>query len=351
MLVYCGIISSEAVRCVAHMPKTANSRNCGGRTKLYRIGIDLGGTNIAVGLVDENMNIVEKQSTPTLAERDPLCIVDDMAALCRKVAEAHGVSMGDVESVGVASPGIANDSSGRIEYANNLPFRQFPLAALLAERLGQVSVHLANDANAAAWGEAVAGAAKGTSDSVMITLGTGVGGGVIIDNRILTGFNNAGGELGHIVIAAGGRPCSCGRYGCWEAYSSATAMINMTREKLEECQKSGRHTLIEDMVRERGKISGRTACDAMRAGDEAAAEVFHEYLHYLACGLANIINIFQPEIISLGGGISNEGNFLLEPLIPLVRAEQYGGGLVSMTDIRIAQLGNDAGIVGAAMLK
>ena len=124
----------------------------------------------------------------------------------------------------------------------------------------------------------------------------------------------------------------------------------MTREKLEECRLKGRHTLIEDIARERGKISGRTACDAMRAGDEAAAEVFRMYVHYLACGLVNIVNIFQPEVISLGGGISNEGDFLLKPLIPTVRKEQYGGGIVSETEIRIAKLGNDAGIVGAAML-
>lgn len=318
---------------------------------MYRIGIDLGGTNIAAGLVDENMNIVEKQSVPTLAQRAPELIVDDMAALCRRVAAAKGVSVTDIASVGVASPGIANDRSGCIEYANNLPFRKFPLAALLHERLGNsTGVHIANDANAAAWGEAVAGAAKGTTDSVMITLGTGVGGGVIINNQILTGFNNAGAELGHIVIAADGRQCSCGRLGCWEAYSSATALINMTREKLEECRLKGRHTLIEDIARERGKISGRTACDAMRAGDESAAEVFRMYVHYLACGLVNIVNIFQPEVISLGGGISNEGDFLLKPLIPMVRKEQYGGGIVSETEIRIAKLGNDAGIVGAAML-
>lgn len=318
---------------------------------MYRIGIDLGGTNIAVGLVDEKMNIVAKQSTPTLPKRAPELIVADMAELCRRVADEKGIPMSDIASVGVASPGIANDKNGCVEYANNLPFRQFPLADLIRRDLGNnIDVHIANDANAAAWGEAVAGAAKGTSDSVMITLGTGVGGGVIIDNKILTGFNNAGAELGHIVIAAGGRQCSCGRLGCWEAYSSATALINMTREKLEECRLKGRKTLIEDIARERGKISGRTACDAMRAGDEAAAEVFRAYVYYLACGLVNIVNIFQPEVISLGGGISNEGDFLLEPLIPMVRKEQYGGGIVSETKIRIAQLGNDAGIVGAAML-
>lgn len=317
---------------------------------MYRIGIDLGGTNIAAGLVDENMNIVAKQSVPTKANGDPALIMDDMAELCRCVAAEKGVSLSEVSSVGIASPGIADDATGRVEYANNLPFRQFPIADMLRARIGELPVHIANDANAAAWGEAVAGAAKGSSNSVMITLGTGVGGGVIIDNKILTGFNNAGAELGHIVICAGGRPCSCGRLGCWEAYSSATALINMTREKLEECRAAGRHTLIEDISNERGKISGRTACDAMRAGDEAAAEVFRDYIYYLACGLVNIINIFQPEVISLGGGISNEGDTLLKPLIPIVRKEQYGGGIVPETHIRIAKLGNDAGIVGAAML-
>lgn len=317
---------------------------------MYRIGIDLGGTNIAVGLVDENMSIAAKLSTPTLAHRAPELIVDDMVALCRRVVAENGLTMAEVASVGVASPGIANDVSGCIEYANNLPFKHFPLAGLIADRLGDIPVHIANDANAAAWGEAVAGAAKGTRDSVMITLGTGVGGGIIIDRHILTGFNNAGAELGHIVIEVDGRQCSCGRRGCWEAYSSATAMINMTREKIEECRARGRKTLMEELVLERGKISGRTACDAMRNGDLPAKEVFEKYLHYLACGLANIVNIFQPEVISLGGGISNEGAFLLDPLIPLVRKEQYGGGIVKAPEIRIAQLGNDAGIIGAAML-
>ena len=157
---------------------------------MYRIGIDLGGTNIAVGLVDESMSIIEKQSMPTLSERAPEAIVDDMAELCRRVAAAKGVPMTEIASVGVASPGIADDATGRVEYANNLPFRKFPLAALIRERLGNVEVHIANDANAAAWGEAVAGAAKGTSDSVMITLGTGVGAefsltdfGVLCDER------------------------------------------------------------------------------------------------------------------------------------------------------------------------
>ena len=314
---------------------------------MYRIGVDLGGTNIAVGLVNENLELVKKVSTPTGATRPGEEIVADIAALCKKVCEEYGISLSDVESIGIATPGIANHDTGVVEYANNLPFRKFPIADLLRAALGtDTPVKIENDANAAAWGEACAGAAKGTKNSVMITLGTGVGGGIVIDNKVYSGFNYAGGELGHIVIEIDGAQCSCGRKGCWEAYSSATALIRMTREKLDECRATGRHTIMTD----KPKISGRTACDAMRAGDEAAKEVYDKYIKYLACGLATIINIFQPEVISLGGGVSGEGQSLIDSLLPIIRSEQYGGGVVPLTDIRIAKLGNDAGIIGAAML-
>jgi glucokinase len=317
---------------------------------MYRIGIDLGGTNIAGGLVNENYQIVRKDSVPTNAQRDPALIVDDIAMLCKKICADEGLELSAIEAVGIASPGIANHDDGVVEYANNLPFRQFPICAMLRERTGIKNVHVENDANAAAWGEAVAGAAKGTKKSVMITLGTGVGGGIIIDGKVFSGFNFAGGELGHTVIEKDGVPCSCGRKGCWEAYSSATALIRMTREKMEECRAAGRETLIEKLVAEKGKVSGKTAFDAMRAGDEAGREVVDKYLSYLAVGLGNMINIFQPEVISLGGGVSNERENLLKPLIPLIRKEQYGGDLVPLTKICIAELGNDAGIIGAAFL-
>ena len=313
---------------------------------MYRIGVDLGGTNIAVGLVDEEKKLVKKKSVPTGAERPAEQIVDDIAAVCRALCTEAGVPLSEIVSVGIATPGIANHDTGVVEYANNLPFRKLPLADMLRERLGVERVKIENDANAAAWGEAVAGAAQGTRNSIMITLGTGVGGGIIIDNKVYSGFNYAGGELGHIVIRVDGAPCSCGRHGCWEAYSSATALIRMTREKIEECEAEGRKTLMSKAE----KISGRTACDAMRQGDAAAKEVYDLYIHYLASGLATIINIFQPEVISLGGGISNEGQSLIDSLLPIVRKEQYGGGVVPMTDIRIARLGNDAGIIGAALL-
>ena len=314
---------------------------------MYRIGVDLGGTNIAVGLVNEKMELVRKMSTPTGVERGGDAIVADMARLARALCEAEGITLDDIAAVGVATPGVANIETGVVEYANNLNFKKFPLAELLSKELGGKTVRIANDANAAAWGEAVAGAAKGTHDSVMITLGTGVGGGVIIDNKIFTGFNSAGAELGHTVIELDGAPCSCGRRGCWEAYSSATALIRMTKEKIEECRACGRDSLMLSAE----KVSGRTACDCMRQGDAAAKEVYDRYIKYLAAGITNMINIFQPQVVSLGGGVSNEGQSLIDDLLPIVRRESYGGGMVEeLPELRIAKLGNDAGIIGAALL-
>ncbi|MBE6555744.1 MAG: ROK family protein [Ruminococcaceae bacterium] len=318
---------------------------------MYRIGIDLGGTNIAGGLVNENYEIVHKESVPTnAAERTQEEIVGAIAELCQKICDAKGIALAEVEAIGVASPGIADHDRGVVVYSNNLPFRDLPVASMLCELTGVSEVHVENDANAAAWGEAVAGAARGTKKSVMITLGTGVGGGVIIDGKVISGFNYAGGELGHTVIEKNGAPCSCGRRGCWEAYSSATALIRMTGEKIEECARTGRKTVMTDLVEAKGKISGRTAFDAMRAGDEAGQEVVDTYISYLATGIANMVNIFQPEVLSIGGGVSNEKENLLRPLEPLVRKEQYGSGLVPMTRICVAELGNDAGIIGAAFL-
>lgn len=318
---------------------------------MYRIGIDLGGTNIAAGIVNESFEIICKTNIPTGAERPAAEIAADMAAICHTVCEKAGIDPSEIASVGIASPGIANHDDGIIEYCCNIPsFRKFAICDAVKAGFPAPCVFVENDANAAAWGEVVAGSAKGTKDSIMITLGTGVGGGIIIDGKVVSGFNYAGAELGHIVIEVDGVQCGCGRKGCWEAYSSATALIRMTREKLEECEAAGRKTVMTDMVAAAGKVSGRTAFDAKRAGDEAGAEVVAKYVHYLAQGISNIINIFQPEVLSIGGGVSGEGDYLLDMLVPLVRAGVYGQGIVKGTDIRIASLGNDAGIIGGAVL-
>ena len=317
---------------------------------MYRIGVDLGGTNIAAGIVNAEGVILYRASIPTGAHRPADEIVADMAALCHSLIKEANISIDEIAAVGIASPGVANHDTGVVEYANNLPFRNFPLAEKFKEGFSVPKVSIENDANAAAWGEAKVGAAKGSKKSIMITLGTGVGGGIIIDGKVYSGFNGAGGELGHMVIVKDGVPCSCGRRGCWEAYSSATALIRMTQEKLDECAAQGRATIMTDLVAKKGRVNGRTAFDGMRAGDEAAKEVVDAYLGYLACGLANMINIFQPEILSIGGGVSGEGQSLIDALLPLIRKECYGGSTVKATEIRIAQLGNDAGIVGAAVL-
>lgn len=315
---------------------------------MYYLGIDLGGTNIAVGIVDENYNIVLKGSVPTLAHREIACVIDDMAALCKKLIADAGLTVDDIDHAGIASPGTVNSKEGIIEYSNNLKMKQLPIVKMLSERTGIKNIFVANDADAAAYGEAVAGAAKGVANSVMITLGTGVGGGIIIDGKIYSGFNHAGGELGHTVIEKDGRPCSCGRRGCWEAYSSATGLVRMTREKMNECPDSKMWALSDGSIENAG---GKTAFKAARAGDAAGKEVVDAYISYLACGLTNMINIFQPEIISIGGGVCNEGDYLLNPVKELVAKEVYTREATTrQTDIRIAKLGNDAGIIGAAAL-
>ena len=322
------------------------------RLSMYTIGVDLGGTNIAIGLCDESLNIIDKGSIPTLADRDGDLIVRDMANLAGELIKRNGLSLDDIASVGIATPGIANTETGVVEYANNLPFRNFPIAEIFKKYLSVKKVLIANDANAAALGEALAGAAKGTKNSVMITLGTGVGGGVIIDGKIFAGgVNCAGAELGHIVIAAGGRQCSCGRRGCWEAYSSATGLTNMTKEKMTELKLKSIPSLLFEESEKEGKTSARTSFNAMKRGDKYGALIVDEYISYLAEGISNIINIFQPEVLTIGGGVCNEGEYLTKPLIEIVEREQYTRSNSKQTKIVTAALGNDAGIIGAAGLK
>lgn len=318
-------------------------------TMKYSIGVDLGGTNIAVGIVDESYKIVKKGSVPTLAQRGPEAIIRDMAALCKKLLSECGISTADIEGAGIASPGTVNPTTGIVEYANNIKFSNFPLVALFAKEMGisEDCVKIGNDANLAALGEAVAGAAKGTSSSVMITLGTGVGGGVILNGTVLTGCAFGGAELGHAVVEYNGRPCSCGRNGCLEAYCSATALIKMTKEKMEVSPESLMHAICAE---DGGRVSGRTAFSAMKKGDRAAAEVVDTFIGYLACGVANLINIFQPEVFTIGGGISGEKDYLMIPLKEKVSQEVYSADNTLKTDLRVAELGNDAGIIGAAAL-
>ena len=319
----------------------------GNQTMKYSIGVDLGGTNIAVGIVDENYQIIKKGSVPTLAQRGPEPIVHDMAELCKKLVGECGLTMDDIAGAGIASPGTVNPDTGVVEYANNIKFSDFPLVALFSKEMGMPAekVKIGNDANLAALGEAVGGAAKGAKSSVMITLGSGVGGGVILGDLVLTGCAYGGAELGHMVIEKDGRQCSCGRKGCLEAYCSATALVKLTKEKFEECPDSLMREMCENDV---NRVGGKTAFAAMKKGDKAGAEVVDTFISYLACGVANLINIFQPEVFTIGGGVSGEGDNLLIPLKEKVCKETYSKDNTLKTDLRIATLGNDAGIIGAA---
>ena len=317
---------------------------------MYYIGVDLGGTNIAVGIVDKNKKIIAKGSVPTFASREGELIIKDMAALVEDLLKSNKIALADVAYVGIATPGTVDDKNGIVERAYNLPFNNFPIAEIFKRYLAVKNVYVANDANAAALGEAMAGAARGSTHSVMITLGTGVGGGIIIDGKIYSGFNGSAGELGHIVIDYNGRQCTCGRRGCWEAYSSATALSAVTKEKVLECDIKGIPTLMVDEYKANGKVTARTAFAAMKKGDKVAAGVVDYYIDHLACGIATIINVFQPEILCIGGGICNEREHLLVPLTASVDREQYTRDNTRKTKIVIAELGNDAGIIGAACL-
>ncbi len=311
----------------------------------YYIGIDLGGTNIKAGVVSEEFEIVAKTSCKTNLPRPAEAICADMAKVALEAVDLAGLTLDDIETVGIGTPGTANSDTGVIEYSNNLGFLNFPVVKLMQTQIDK-PCFVENDANAAAYGEFVAGAAKGANDAVCITLGTGVGGGIIINKKIYSGFNFAGAEIGHTVIDPNGPECTCGRRGCFEVFSSATGLVRMTKDAMLEDKSS----VMWKMNEEEGKISARTAFNAMRAGDRAGKEVVDKYIRYLACGITNTINIFQPDILCIGGGVCNEGDPLLLPLKELVAKEIYTKNSSKNTEIVIAKLGNDAGIIGAAFL-
>ena len=314
---------------------------------MFRIGIDLGGTNIVAGIIDENNTIVAKASRKTNAPRAAEGIFDDMAAVVKEVMEQKNLTNDDIISIGVGTPGSVNKELELIEFANNLGFDNVPAYKMLRERTGIEKVYFDNDANCAALGEAVAGCGKGVKDFIMITLGTGVGSGIIVNGKLVTGLNYAAGEMGHTVIVYNGEQCNCGRRGCWERYASATALITQTKDAMRRNSSSIMWEMADDDI---NNVSGRTAFDAMRKGDETAKKVVDKYIGYLSCGISNIVNIFQPDIIAVGGGIGNEKENLLAPVRKILASERYSIHAKKQTRLVAAELGNDAGIIGAALL-
>ena len=311
----------------------------------YRIGIDLGGTNIAAGLVNEAGSIVDNLSVKTNVPRPMEAIVDDMARLVTTLTERNGLTPEQIVSVGVGVPCTVNEENGHMEDANNLGFDDVPLRELLEARLGR-SVFLGNDANVAAWGEYKTGSYGGSF--LMVTIGTGIGGGIILNNRLWTGVNYAAGEFGHMVIRQDGPLCTCGRRGCFEALGSAAGLISQAREAMYHDKESllwqlcgGNPELVE----------AKTVFDAAAAGDKTGLKLLDGYTTILSEGLTNLINIFQPAYLCIGGGVSKAGDALLVPLKEKIRSRLYSKNAKKNTQIVLARLNNDAGILGAALLE
>ena len=311
----------------------------------YYCGIDLGGTNIKAGIVDGEGKLLNKVSIKTRAERAMEEIIHDMGQLAVDAIKDAGLEIKDIEAIGIGSPGTPDNDEGLLVYSSNLPFNKAPMRKLIREVV-DLPVYIDNDANCAAMAEAVAGAGKGAKDSVTITLGTGVGAGVIINGRIFSGFNQAGSEFGHTVLVSGGVQCGCGRKGCFEQYASASALARMTKEAAEANPDSLLNKVKEDF----GEWNAQIAFVAMKQCDKVAEKVIDSYTDYLADGLANAINTFMPEVLVVGGGVCGEGDPLLIPMREKTMSRPYFGPGVKKTRIELAQMGNDAGIVGAAMM-
>ena len=312
--------------------------------KKYYVGIDLGGTFIKGGIVDETGDIVYSDKVPTESEKGGDRVAMNIAVLADTLMKAMNLKKEDVIGLGMGVPGMIDSKAGNVIFSGNLKWKDFHIAEKVSTLMGGMKVKIANDANVAALGEAKFGAAKGCDNMVMITLGTGVGAGIVAEGMLLEGNKSAGAELGHSVIVVDGEQCSCGRKGCFEAYSSATALIRDTKRAMDAHKDS-------DMweIGSVDAVTGKTAFDYKDA-DPYAKEVVDNYLKHLACGIANVANIFRPEIVLLGGGVCAQGNTLVKPLQKLLDKEIFAGELGPKVRIRIAELGNSAGLLGAAAL-
>lgn len=304
----------------------------------YIVGLDVGGTYVK-GIILKDGNIVASCDELTeIGEKLPVCLENVVVKLVR----AAGIVFSDVSGVGVGCPGVIDSATGTVVRAANLDLENYPLKKILEEKLC-LPVKICNDANAAALGEARFGAGRGYKDSILVTLGTGVGGGIVIDGKLFEGNKSAGAEIGHMVIERGGKRCTCGRYGCFEAYCSARALTQMTKDAMEDDTASAMWKTYNYAT-----ADGRTAFEYMDS-DPSAKKVIDAYLRYLACALANLANIFRPQIIMIGGGVAAQGTRLTRPLKALVDREVFAADFAPV-EIKCASLGNGAGSLGAAAL-
>lgn len=313
---------------------------------MYRAGIDLGGTNIKAGIVDENQKILVEDSVPTRVERPYQEIIKDMADLVKNLLNKIHATDAELSGVGVGSPGTVDAANGVVLYSNNFDWDNIPLAAELGKYF-TCPIKVSNDANCAALGEVKAGAAREIKNAILITLGTGVGGGVIIDGQVFEGAHAGGAELGHTSLIFGGELCTCGRRGCVEAYVSATGLI---REAKRAAEKDPQSVMNELCKGDLSNMNGKIPFDAAEQKDPAGMKVVNDYITYLGESIANYVNIFRPDVILLSGGICNQKEKLTEPLTEYIKTKCFGGEKAFIPEVRCAILGNSAGIIGAANL-
>ena len=312
---------------------------------MKRIGVDLGGTNIAVGVVSENGSILAEASVKTLPRRPYQEVVRDMGNCVLRAMDKAGVTLEEIASVGVGVPGIADHDTGRVIFCPNIFWKDVPLRDELQQYINK-PVYIDNDATVAGFAESVAGVSKGCDSSVFLTLGTGLGGGIVLNGRPYSGAHGVGSEIGHMIIVVDGEPCNCGSRGCAERYCSATAIIRMAKEAVQDAPDS---LILKRAAGDINRINAKLVIDAAKEGDPTAAKVFADYVKYLSITIANLIQYMDPEMIVLGGGVSHAGNFLLDAV-----REQVPSYLIYKTlphsRIELAALGNEAGIIGAAFL-
>ncbi len=309
----------------------------------YYIGIDLGGTFIKGGIVTETGEIIAEGKVPTESELGGEKVMDNIAELVGQLLEKANLEKEQTEGIGMGVPGMIDSKNGVVIFSNNLQWHHMHISEGVEKRTG-IKVKIANDANVAALGEATYGAGRDVDDSILLTLGTGVGGGIIVGNKLVEGNKSAGAELGHMVIAHNGEQCTCGRKGCLEAYASATALIRDTKRAMENHKDSKMWEIGSTDA-----VTGKTAFD-YKDVDPYAKEVIDNYIEMLACGIANIANIFRPHTVMLGGGVCAQGDNLIVPLQKIVNREIFAGDLGPRCPIAIAKLGNKAGVLGAAAL-
>ena len=311
---------------------------------MIAIGIDIGGMSIKGAAVDSNGRVYEKFSMPFIKGEPGEVTIRKLAEMVKEYIAANKLEK-KLVGIGIGSPGTLDIEHGIVNYANNLGWNELPVADLMHEIL-PYPVRLTNDTNAASLGEAKYGAGKSYQTIIMLTLGTGVGGGIIIDGKLFEGNQGKGGELGHTVIIVDGEPCTCGRKGCLEAYASASALIRETKKAM----RLNKRSLMWKISPEIDLVDGKVPFEAAKKGDKDAIEVLDNYIKYLGEGILNYCNIFRPNAVVLSGGVANEGDNLLDRVRAYLKLHNYGMKNSPQVHIRQAELGYDSGKIGAAAL-